>query len=341
LISYEVVVSPKLENIIILDASHNVRDLLSYDKSIIEVPRPKRAFISYKNLKVNQMLHCSGRHSIEAAFRTKRNRRLLSLEILEVIKDIPEDEGVLFFVFKRRRKGIDFEETLRSDLAYHGIDMDAKVMVRELENGRVVYQEKDRFNFLTWGNETSLSSFSFCRNVVCVGILHQSHVRLGGLIAGQSDNLLAVINQAEIQEAVKGEVNHCLYQALSRGSIRKIQGEETEPMNAWIIDKLNDVPERLKDVLPDAQWEEWKPLHMVTKGRIQRIADRILEYLESQPEDVNKVSSNRIKKDLSLEDEPKMTVTEAIRRIGERWDAYWFLKGRSLVRFRPFAIAEG
>lgn len=203
-----------------------------------------------------------------------------------------------------------------------------------------MYQEKDRFNFLTWGNETSLSSFSFCRNVICVGILHRSHVELGGLIAGQSDNLLAEINQEEIEEVKKGEVNHCLYQALSRGSIRKINGGATEPMNAWIIDKLNDVPERLKDVLPDAQWEEWRPQHMVTKGRIQRIAERILEHLKKLSEDTVSISTTKVKAQLGLKDEPKTTVTEAFRVINNRWDVEWFHEGRSLVRFRPFAIAD-
>ena len=338
-ISYEVRVSPELENIIILDASHNVRDLLRYDKTISQLPKSRQVSIDYGNLHLHQLKHCSGRHSMEAAFPKDIKKRLLSLEIQDVVKKIPPDEGILFFTFKQRNRGVNFEQTIKEDLKSFGIDTDAKVRVKERQGDADVMIERNRFNFLTWGNETSLSSFSFCRNVICVGILHRSHLEISGLIAGQADNLLLEINQEEIQEAVKGEVNHCLYQALARGSIRKIQGNKTMPMNAWIIDKLNDVHERLSVVLPGAQWLEWQPKYLVTEGKIAKMAKRIKVYLDNIPENVSKVSTRKIKEGAKLQSEPKMTFTEAVRSLAESVNCGWEMEGRSLVRFNPFATA--
>lgn len=139
------------------------------------------------------------------------------------------------------------------------------------------------------------------------------------------------------QKAVKGEVTHCLYQALSRGSIRRIKTGVAEPMNAWVMDKLNDARERLTPVLPGAKWVEWEPMHLATEGKTQKITKMIKDYLQGLSQTVSRVSTKAIKASLGLEKGPKMTFTKAVRSITEDVCSGWTLDGRSLVRFQPFA----
>jgi len=274
------------------------------------------------------MKHYSGRTSIEAAF--KNRERKLSLEITEVIRDIPEDEGILIFVFKRQNKDSpNIEKMLREDLKGFGIKTQVKIKVRE-DDTEV---EKDRINFLTWGNETSLNSYSFCRNVICVGILHRAHLEIGSLITGQADDLALQISKQDIQKAVKGECCHVLYQALCRGSIRKIIGEQTEPMNAWVIDKINDIRKRLDRVLPGAVWKEWRPKYLEVMGKAETLAEEIREYLDEN--EVMKISTNRLKKEMNLNEVAPRTFTRAADILCERTNE-WERERRSIVRWRPF-----
>jgi hypothetical protein len=327
-VTFRPALSPNLDNIIVLDASHTLRDVLKYDKDLRDALGEELFKVSYRNLTIHHMKHYSGRTSIEAAFRS--SERQLSLEITEVIRNIPEDEGILIFVFKKQNKdSLNIEKILREDLEDFGINTQAKIKVRE-DDTEV---EKDRVNFLTWGNETSLNSYSFCRNVICVGILHRAHLEIGSLITGQAENLALDISRQDIQDAVKGECCHVLYQALCRGSIRKIIGEQTEPMNAWVIDKINDIRERLDRVLPEAVWKEWKPKYLEIMGKAETLAEEIREYLDQN--EVMQASITKLKKSMNLNDVAPRTLTRAVDILC-RGNNEWIRAKRSIVRWRPF-----
>ena len=327
-VTFRPALSPNLENIIVLDASHTLRDVLRYDRDLRDALGEERFRVSYRNLTIHHLKHYSGRTSIEDAFKDKN--RKLSLEIAEVIRGIPEDDGILIFVFKRQSKDSpNIEKILREDLEDFGIRTDSKIKMQE-DDAEV---ERDRINFLTWGNETSLNSYSFCRNVICVGILHRAHLEIGSLITGQAENLALDISSQDIQEAVKGECCHVLYQALCRGSIRKIIGEETEPMNAWVIDKINDIRKRLARVLPGADWKEWRPKYLEVMNKAETLAEEIREFLDKNG--VMKISTMKLKREMNLNDMASRTFTRAIDILTEAFSE-WDLEKRSLVRFRPF-----
>jgi hypothetical protein len=328
-VTFEPALNQDLDNIIVLDASHTLRDVLKYDKDLRGALGEERFKVSYRNLTINHLKHYSGRTSIEDAFKSRE--RKLSLEIAEVIHGIPDDEGILIFIFKRQNKSSpNVENILIEDIRDAGVNPDAKIKVKE--GDRVI--KKDRINFLTWGNETSLNSYSFCRNVICVGILHRAHLEIGSLITGQADDLALQISKQDIQEAVKGECCHVLYQALCRGSIRKIIGEETEPMNAWVIDKINDIRKRLDRVLPGAVWKKWKPKYIEIMGKAETLAEEIREYLDENG--VMRISTMKLKREMNLNDVASRTFTRAIEILTQGMSE-WDLEKRSLVRFRPFA----
>ena len=132
IITYDIVVPAELENIIILDASYPIRELQKLDKSISQFPGVSVP-IAYDNVTVYQWDQPSGRHSMEMSFRPKgRRNRTISNEICKVVKGIPKDEAVLIWIFKKRY--VDFERILRSDMAAMGIDIDATVRVPVWKN---------------------------------------------------------------------------------------------------------------------------------------------------------------------------------------------------------------
>ena len=169
--------------------------------------------------------------------------------------------------------------------------------------------------------------------MICVGILHRAHLEIGSLITGQAENLALDISMQDIQEAVKGECCHVLYQALCRGSIRKIIGEETEPMNAWVIDKINDIRKRLEGVLPGAVWKKWKPKYIEIMGKAETLAEQIREYLAEN--DVMEITCTRLKKEMKLKNVAPRTFTRAVDILCES-TSEWERERRSIVRWRPF-----
>src|SRR5690606_27522346 len=142
----------------------------------------------------------------------------VTLEAAEVIKGIPENEGILLFTFKTKGKP-DYKRILEQDLRAAGIDTEALIEVRLGEKTQL----KPRFVFLTWGQETSLSKYSYCSNVFLLGILRRSNTDLAGHIMGQAGNLFRKVSNEEIREVLQGEISHVVYQALSRGSSRIIR----------------------------------------------------------------------------------------------------------------------
>jgi hypothetical protein len=197
-------------------------------------------------------------------------------------------------------------------------------------------EERPRLNFLTWGQETSLNDYAWCKNQIQVGILHRSHLEIGGLMVGQAEDPLLEMNQEEIRGGVRSEVRHCFYQALGRTHARIVRNGVAGPTRIWFIDKNNHIREGLEEAgaLPGARWLEWKPQYLITEGKIEKIAKRIKDYLEEKT--ISHISSIKLKRELGLQTVPKMTFTEALKEfLRSNWD--WRLKGRSLIRFNPFA----
>lgn len=329
-ITYDIVVPQELENVVILDASHTIRELVKLDKSIKQtnLGRFSENILSYQNVIVHQLKHPSGRSTMTEAFSpSKREARKVSLEIAEVVKAIPGDEGILIFTFKKHDRAVDFERVLRKDFKAEGIDTSTKVSV----NGK----PEDRFVWLTWGQETSLSKFSYCSNVIFAGVLHRDHIEIASAIAGQKNDLLTPIPADLVRDVVRSEIGHCLYQAMSRGSCRIVKRGVTLPMKVWLIHRDLSIKDLLEKVMPGVNWKVWVSKHInQNSGKIDSLAQKVISYLESLPLTEGKVSTCKIKKELSLKDTPGSTFTCAVESVCVQ--TAWFMEGRSLSRlFEP------
>ncbi len=317
IITYDIVVPSELENIIILDASYPIRELQRLDESIkpydgVSVP------ISYENVTIHQWDQPSGRHSMEQAFKPRgRRNRTISNEICNVVRDIPKDEAILIWIFKKRY--VDFEQVLRSDMAAMGIDVDATV------------QGNPRINFLTWGNETSLSKYSFCSNVIFAGVLHRSHVELASKITGQRDELMAPLPFKTLKEIEQSECAYSIHQAMCRGSCRIITEGKTEPMKVWLIHRGKQIREALDVVMPGVKWRTWETKQVKPMGKIEELARKISEYLKQLGFSVQLVPTRRVKEDLGLSAIPISTFTQAAKKVSPE-ETGFIHKGRSFER---------
>lgn len=320
-ITYDLAVSKGLKNIVVLDASHNIRELCKLDKTIFTVSSNFQ--ISHEATTVKFWKHPSGRYSVSKSFRAaKRENRKISQVICETVKTIPDNEAVLFFTFKQRyRKDPDFRGTLEKDLKASGIDIKAK-----LSNG------KSKYNWLTWGNETSLNEYAFCKHVIMVGVLHPPMIELVAMMAGQREDLMFEIDHDEIRRIELGECAHYIYQGFSRSASRIIRNCKSEGATLYLMYNDKRIKDVLDIVLPDATWKTWKTESTPVKEKtsVEKIREVIIKYLSELPQSVTKVSSQKIRKDLNLKSVPHTTFTRAINEIKDIND--WIFSGKSFER---------
>lgn len=330
LISYDLVVPIELETIAILDASYPIRDLERMDKSILLGGKFSQGMKRYEQVRIHHLKAPSGRDSMTKDFSNAvREGRKVSSEVCNLIASIPENEGVIIFTFKQSegplggKKKIDFKEQLRNDLTASGIDIRAKV-----QEGNLIV---DRLVFLTWGQETSLSQYSYASHVIFAGVLHRGHLSLASSIAGQADDILSHITASDIKEVLTSEIAHSVYQAMSRGSCRRITGNQACKMDAWLIHNSEDIRPRIEEVMPGVKWVPWKGKYLTSTNTQSVISRTITDYLSELPPSVDKVSISSLKKALELTKVPQTTFTRAMRDALEGGSG-WKMEKLSRVR---------
>ena len=322
-VTYQITVPQELGSIAVLDASWPIRELERMDTTIREDQGFDGRVKRYDRVTIRHLQHGSGRKTMDRAFAGKREDRTISHEIVEVVKAIPHDQAIIVFTFKKQPKGIDFKATLQGDLSAAGIDPSASIPG---------HPARSRFVFLTWGQETSLSEYAYCSNVIFAGVLHRSHGDISGAIIGQSNSLTSPVTNADIARVIRSEVAHSLYQAMSRGSCRMVEDGQAKAMNVWLIHPDPQIRDQLMEVMPGVQWKPWEAKHLETCGtKTREIVTKVMDYLAALPDTVVKVSTRQLKKTLCLTDIPPRTFTRTMTILTEG-AATWVLDGRSLIR---------
>ncbi len=323
---YDLAVPEELDNVIVLDASYAIRELVKQDKTVKSLSEHDASFRpeglkAYHTLQISQMLVSGSRDAMTKAFRRRQNRGIVRA-IGDVVEQIPTTEGVILFTFKPRAKQPDFASELRGELAERGVDLEATV--RDHDG-----QSVPRFVWLTFGQETALSEHAYCRNVIFAGVLHRDRLELMGAIAGQRNDLFCDLREDDVRRVVDGEIDHVVYQGLSRGACRRTHDGVAAPMRAWIIHKDPRISVRLNEVLPGARWCRWAALGAEQTKTGTILAD-VLAHLGDVPAGQTKVSTRNLKAHLGYTKVPPRTWTDAIQALPE--ESGWRLLGRSLVR---------
>lgn len=316
-----VAVPEELKNVLVLDASYPIRKLCHLDPTL--QPGSKLSDTAVKrfdNVTIHQMFSYGGRNSAEKSFReSRRENRLMSREIVEVVKGIPPTEGILLFTFKRRV--IDIGGILLSDLQAAGIDTQEL-----LPNG------KPRITVLRWGDETSLNSASRVENVVLAGILHRSLLDVASVVVGQLDDSQASLGSFMLNDMIESEAAHCAFQAISRGRCRLIQDGQAMPMKVWLFHPSLGFRKRVSEVMTGAKWCLWHPaVGATTAGQAAVLSLKLSEYLQSIPATVRSISTIQAKTHLGITERQKSSFTRALKLHSEM-SSDWVLVARSLVR---------
>lgn len=327
-VAYDIVVPKELESMAILDASYPIRELEKMDKTIQQgcafPPDLKR----FDHVRLHHLKSPSGRGSVTNSFmQPKRVDRKISMEVGDLIAELPQNEGVIIFTFKTRGTGSsrraspDFQRLLRDDLRDAGVEVDAKL------------PEGNRIVMLTWGQETSLSEYSYCKHVVFAGVLHRDHLQIASEMIGQMDDLCGSVSPSKVKEVVTSEIAHGLYQAISRGCCRIVDGNQALPMDVWLIHGNEHIRPSLEQMMPGVQWLEWKPKHLINRHKLQAAAKAIEMHLEELPVTVDAISTQTLRKVLNLEVSRNYfrdALEMAVASVGG-----WELVDRSIQRLEP------
>jgi hypothetical protein len=110
-LSYQVSVPRELKNIVILDASNPIRDLVRFDRTVMDaeenLPRLKTLGVPLSSLKrydgttIYRMRASGGKASMRDSFKkTHAKQRQITQEVVEVLKQIPKDQTTLLIAFK-------------------------------------------------------------------------------------------------------------------------------------------------------------------------------------------------------------------------------------------------
>lgn len=317
LIQHDLVVPDYLDKVIILDASHPIRRLIHLDKGIKY--DPETAFTkNYEDVTVHYWKGRTGRNWLEGEFLKNDNK--VSAEVVNICNNITKnnpDEAILIFTYKS--KGVDIISKLKDQLSSNGINVDMKD-----KDGRKI------INFLTWGKETNLNSYAYCKHVILCGVLYLNNSDIAAKMIGQSRDDYFPVDGKSIHEIHIGEQVHMIYQALSRGNCRNTVNGKAGKMSVYLFHtRIDVIRNQLKLVMPEAVWTRYEAKYMdndLTKQ--EELAIQIEEVLDSL--DVDNISSKELKKEYFTDAHDK-NWTRA-RNLFKENSRSWIIRGRSFHR---------
>jgi hypothetical protein len=146
---------------------------------------------------------------------------------------------------------------------------------------------KKRVHFLNWGAHQATNEFSDVRNVILAGTLFYRpsyYEALARLVADRRP-AQGAIDDAMFDDVMLGEHRHLVLQALCRGSVRRCQGAECAPCNAYIIATTRSgIPAALCEIFPGCRVVRWQPVQKALSGKVKEAAEFVIKWFEKNPE---------------------------------------------------------
>ena len=262
--------------------------------------------------------------------RRAKARYRIREEVVKVIQGIPEDEAVLVFTYKfRPGDTVDIPNEIRGALEDAGVDTGAMVIVDGVE--------KDRIVITNWGFHTADNRWSYVDNVILAGVITRSQEDLAASILGQTRDLEHDVHMTHINGIKDNEHAQCVYQALSRGAMRRVDGDHCVAMKAWVIHRTSDLSDILGPILPGAHWETWETKGGNGAGR--ELVTKITAYLEGVPAETGRLSRRQVKADV-LDGGKAVEATTWRRAMSDALDSstawarggdHWITRGRDAI----------
>ena len=319
-------VSKQLTNLVVLDASYRIRELVKIDPTL----REPSFFVHRHNLKSYEdvTLHRLNYYGSRVAAESPEKSKKVANEIALVIKDLPLDEAVCLFTFKwNDHRKIEHAATIRSALTSQGIDLNSMVT---LKDGSI----KPRFIWKTWGQETGSNNASYCSHLFMVGVLRQQEDKFLAQLVGQSQDLLTDMDSSSLKEAMVSEFAHLVYQASLRSRARIVSLGKALPAQLYLVLDEPRIEGYLKEIMRGLKITEWIPQDQFFGGAnvINEVSKKMIKAFKDLSEgSTGLISGSVFKKNYGFTEVPNKTF-QAARDQALNANTGWALEGRSFKR---------
>lgn len=247
-------------------------------------------------------------------------------EVIEICRQrMSEDSSATFLFYLYKPKGDKcMTEYLKRHMTRNGLNL-----AEQLPSG------ERRFVFETWGRHEGINGHEGCTTVVLVGIQQRDHISLAGMVKAQSRDLDKAVDPSTIKRMLASEVAHATYQALSRGSCRRVTDGVASPMKVFLLHKDLGLKGDLETVMPGIKWSCKDPefLPVARGGMGDDLALRIAKALVDLPATQSTISTSKLKQALQIPmgDAMKRMFSRAASAAADTLQG-WTLQGRSFVR---------
>ena len=278
-IRFEIVMPDSVENIIILDASTWINAMMKLDKTI-SIPEGINPVLSYAATTIHRIDFNSGREPVTKELQSNEGGLLDAID--EIVRCHPE-ESILFFTFKER-EGVNSQALIEEYLVAKGHNIHASC------------GQHMRFNWMTHGNYTASNRYSHCTVMVFVGMLHKPQYVYRAQAIAQTRDLTTTITKAD-ESRIK-EAGHATdaHQGINRGAGRVIQGNTTQPVNAYYTYLSDNLVEDLQTVMPDVEHRLYETETLRPKTQLEACIRATKKHLAALRDNTMKVSKASINK---------------------------------------------
>lgn len=130
----------------------------------------------------------------------------------------------------------------------------------------------DRVKFLTWGRHQATNEYQQIGNVILAGTLFMRpsyYTALAHLAQGKPVGRHSIA-EADIAETTAGEHRNLLLQAVCRCRVRRLNGDQCLPADAYVIAApASGIPASLRQVFPGCQVRRWEPFERSLSGKLR------------------------------------------------------------------------
>lgn len=309
LIQFRQVVDDELNQMIVLDASARIRDLVTYDGSVQVYPLK----IS-KDYSTVVLRHANVRSSKTSFEEDKTHLENYILEIDSLLQDqVPKQESLLVICHKQNKERL--------------------LKWKDTHPGRLIH-------ILNWGEHRASNKYSNAKYMVTVGMQYRDHKELAANIVGQTRNLKYPLVDFDIRQVEISEQADALYQAISRGHCRRTSGGRAGEQIVYLFHPDKDagpVFDLLEEIMPGIRCETYEPRYLKRRSRsnatsYRDLGNSFVEYLAGLGLSETEVSIRNIRKAIA----PDLKTNSSTWRNGRDYAVSnligWEQRGQSLIR---------
>lgn len=332
-------VPDELQRMIVLDASYPLRRLLleanrrlASEHEALRLTRVeglKGELKRYDRLTIHLMkTKGSGRSFVTDDMGRGPEGSLILAEIVAVVREIPAEEAIIIWTFLSRAGEGAWRELVHQALEQAGIDPRATVDIGGEARPRIIIE--------TFGRETASNAYKHCTNVLFTGCLELAAQDIAGQLVAETRDLQLEVSDGEVEQLIRGEVYHRLYQAISRAACREVEVDQDGTTQAkatkvWLMSRHRLLQTALGRVFPGAQWQVWRP--SVT-------GDRLTFKFETAVTTIKRLLDTTVRERIGCKTIKKMETSLAglsnetfqMARDAAIEGTPWRVQGQSLVR---------